>query len=95
MSHRILLCLLTLTVALSACTTSQERTSEQPYSILEQGEPVPLVAGQGLSLSRRLNWEMSTASLEQLEFYTIETYDLKGYPFITMVLTAPVQSPDV
>jgi hypothetical protein len=56
---------------------------------------VSLVAGQGMSLSRRLNWGMSIQALDAMNIYSLESKDLKGYPFVTITVTAPVQAKDL
>jgi hypothetical protein len=62
---------------------------------LEEGKSVSLITGQGLSVSRRLNWGLSTQSLDEMYVYSLETNDLKGYPFVTITVTAPVKVADM
>jgi hypothetical protein len=61
------------------------------YNILEEGTAVPLITGQSLSVSRRLEWGLSIQSLDNMYVYSLPANDLKGYPFVTITATAPVQ----
>lgn len=47
-----------------------------------------------MSVSRRLNWGMSIQALDAMNIYSIESKDLKGYPFVTITVTAPIQAKD-
>lgn len=87
------LSVLALTLLLGACGTTEP--PKESFDILSSGQPVPLIVNQALSVGHRLEWGLTTQNMGNSHLYSIESNDLKGYPFVRLIITAPVQFDDV
>ena len=71
---------------LSGCS---QTSSPQPFNILEDAEPIPLVFTEGFSVGALVSEGLAAQSVATLDTYTVVVNDLNGYPFLNLTITAP------
>lgn len=92
MGNRSGFSILALALLLGACGTG---TPQENFDILSLGQPIPLIVNQALNVGHRIEWGLTTQDMGNGHLYSIESKDLKGYPFVTLIITAPEKFDDV